>query len=262
MTGYGLNLSVAHFFYFGKDINKVAEMRVLLVLAIVGLAVAAPLVQQRQKQKTQAQEKYDLQGTMELDSMLWSEDLKDPSSALYREISDYFCVEISKAVEGLKGIYACSVDSFSEGSVIVSYTMGTSSLRGRGMAAATIRRHVQDRLVFTAHRVASVTFGAAGMCQRTLLDCEFICTEVDYRPMCTCQDGYTLWRNGRSCIDSDECAPSSHGCSHGCENKPGSFECTCPEGLVLDTDQKTCVANLLIPPPPPRGFPWDLALSS
>ena len=44
--------------------------------------------------------------------------------------------------------------------------------------------------------------------------------------------------------DIDECA-GSHGCSHGCNNTIGSFQCTCPDGLFLSDDERNCEGNYI-----------------
>lgn len=45
-----------------------------------------------------------------------------------------------------------------------------------------------------------------------------------------CASGYTMVG---TCVDIDECALGSSGCSHGCNNTAGGFKCTCPAGWGL-----------------------------
>ncbi|CAH1238490.1 FBN1 [Branchiostoma lanceolatum] len=49
-----------------------------------------------------------------------------------------------------------------------------------------------------------------------------------------CPAGY--FGNGYECKDTDECESDGHGCLHGCNNLPGTYECTCPDGFVLIGD--------------------------
>ncbi|KAI8516124.1 hypothetical protein Bbelb_069370 [Branchiostoma belcheri] len=49
-----------------------------------------------------------------------------------------------------------------------------------------------------------------------------------------CPSGY--FGNGFECKDTDECESDDHGCQHGCNNLPGTYECTCPDGFVLIGD--------------------------
>ncbi|XP_017775137.1 PREDICTED: fibrillin-1 [Nicrophorus vespilloides] len=73
-----------------------------------------------------------------------------------------------------------------------------------------------------------------GPCQET---CEN--TEGSYR--CSCQlPGTQLAPDLHTCVDLDECQQGTSGCSHGCINTHGNTFCTCPEGMMLDTDWKTC----------------------
>jgi hypothetical protein len=46
-----------------------------------------------------------------------------------------------------------------------------------------------------------------------------------------------------ACQDEDECLVNNGGCSDTCNNTPGSYHCTCPEGLVIDIDLKTCIVD-------------------
>ena len=42
-------------------------------------------------------------------------------------------------------------------------------------------------------------------------------------------------------IDINECSPNNGDCLHTCANIPGSRECSCRPGFVLDTDGRTCL---------------------
>ena len=43
--------------------------------------------------------------------------------------------------------------------------------------------------------------------------------------------------------DIDECRESADTCSHTCNNTDGGFTCSCPPGMMLDNDDKTCVSK-------------------
>ena len=44
--------------------------------------------------------------------------------------------------------------------------------------------------------------------------------------------------------DINECTEGISGCSDGCENSPGYFECSCPSGFTLShEDNKTCIGK-------------------
>ncbi|XP_006896217.1 PREDICTED: epidermal growth factor-like protein 8 [Elephantulus edwardii] len=76
------------------------------------------------------------------------------------------------------------------------------------------------------------------------LTCEAICTKpcqnggVCVRPdRCECAPGW----GGKHChVDVDECRTGVTLCSHHCHNTAGSFMCSCPQGLVLSRDRRTC----------------------
>ena len=46
-------------------------------------------------------------------------------------------------------------------------------------------------------------------------------------------------------VDTDECSRLSP-CSHICTNTAGGFRCSCPLGLALDSDAKSCKGKWLI----------------
>ncbi|XP_075731468.1 sushi, von Willebrand factor type A, EGF and pentraxin domain-containing protein 1-like isoform X2 [Rhipicephalus microplus] len=55
---------------------------------------------------------------------------------------------------------------------------------------------------------------------------------------CVCNASY----EGRFCqYDVDECLIGRHNCSHVCVNMPGSYKCSCPDGMTLSDDRVTCV---------------------
>ncbi|XP_077017516.1 epidermal growth factor-like protein 8 isoform X1 [Tamandua tetradactyla] len=76
------------------------------------------------------------------------------------------------------------------------------------------------------------------------LTCEAVCTKpclnggICIRPdQCQCAPGW----GGKYChVEVDECRVGVTLCSHHCLNTVGSFTCSCPHGLVLDLDGRTC----------------------
>ena len=60
-----------------------------------------------------------------------------------------------------------------------------------------------------------------------------------------CQTGFKYCPFAKKCIDIDECQVLQEcetGCENGqcCENTPGSYFCTCPDGKTLNSDGRTC----------------------
>ncbi|CAL8103250.1 unnamed protein product [Calicophoron daubneyi] len=73
---------------------------------------------------------------------------------------------------------------------------------------------------------------------QSLNRCDQICENIVPHYTCSCRPGYRLSTDGHSCVDIDECAPSSLGgnpckADQRCVNVPGGFECRklCGPGL-------------------------------
>ena len=54
-----------------------------------------------------------------------------------------------------------------------------------------------------------------------------------------CPQGYVSLGDGQ-CYDINECSVGNGGCDYHCINNPGSFLCSCPAGLELLSDGKSC----------------------
>ena len=63
--------------------------------------------------------------------------------------------------------------------------------------------------------------------------CKHKCEQLKTGHVCRCKTGHKFARNGRDCIDINECA-NFGSCSQQCENTVGSFKCSCTEGYVQD----------------------------
>ena len=46
--------------------------------------------------------------------------------------------------------------------------------------------------------------------------------------------------------DVNECGLDKGGCDHKCINRGGSYHCACAEGYSLQSDNRTCVAGIII----------------
>ncbi|CAG9856042.1 unnamed protein product [Phyllotreta striolata] len=71
-------------------------------------------------------------------------------------------------------------------------------------------------------------------------NCDHSCRNVIGSYVCGCREGYKLERE-RYCVDIDECAGLSHGCDQSCENTPGSYKCKCDEGFEFANGKDVCV---------------------
>ncbi|KAM4722436.1 fibulin-7-like [Rhinophrynus dorsalis] len=70
------------------------------------------------------------------------------------------------------------------------------------------------------------------------------CSSFQGTQHCTCDPGYLI-QSGAVCQDIDECSLfqskwDSKICAHECINTPGSYQCICPHGYLLDPHQNSC----------------------
>ena len=77
-------------------------------------------------------------------------------------------------------------------------------------------------------------------CATNTHDCDQLCTNTDGSFECSCNSGFTLSGDGRTCVDDDECALQTDNCDQVCMNTDGGFRCECDPGFQLNPDQRTC----------------------
>jgi len=73
--------------------------------------------------------------------------------------------------------------------------------------------------------------------------CMHICHPTPRGPVCSCQDGFKLSSDNRTCDDINECDDDHYYCSQKCFNIRGSAHCSCVNGYTLGVDQRTCKAT-------------------
>uniref|UniRef100_A0A8C7PU39 Low density lipoprotein receptor-related protein 1Ab n=1 Tax=Oncorhynchus mykiss TaxID=8022 RepID=A0A8C7PU39_ONCMY len=68
--------------------------------------------------------------------------------------------------------------------------------------------------------------------------CSQLCEDLKIGFKCRCHPGFQLKRDGKTCVDIDECT-TSYPCTQRCINTHGSFHCLCVEGFQLRPDNPT-----------------------
>ncbi len=69
--------------------------------------------------------------------------------------------------------------------------------------------------------------------------CDQHCTDDKIGFTCSCDPGFKLQNDSRTCKDIDECA-TRFPCSHFCINNAGSYRCYCADGFTLREDKSGC----------------------
>nr|XP_046225254.1 LOW QUALITY PROTEIN: low-density lipoprotein receptor-related protein 2 [Oncorhynchus gorbuscha] len=72
--------------------------------------------------------------------------------------------------------------------------------------------------------------------------CSDGCIQGPFGAECTCQPGYQLLNDSKTCDDIDECSIPGW-CSQQCYNERGSFRCSCSDGYLLEADSRSCKAT-------------------
>ncbi|XP_043556128.1 transmembrane cell adhesion receptor mua-3-like [Chiloscyllium plagiosum] len=176
-----------------------------------------------------------------LRSRVFSNDLKNPASEAYRNLSDSFInTVVPRTQTNLDDrSFNIFIVGFQNGSVVVNFlsvlndtsTVNRSSLlTAVGAAAKALDSN------------SSVTITERDRCQSGLNDCSGngTCIQQNTTFTCQCNVGFNDARPntpGRICEDIDECQTGSNKCSAlaTCTNTPGNFMCNCLTG-TMDTN--------------------------
>ncbi|XP_017733464.1 PREDICTED: matrilin-4 isoform X2 [Rhinopithecus bieti] len=70
--------------------------------------------------------------------------------------------------------------------------------------------------------------------------CQHQCVNAPGTFHCTCNPGYKLAADNKSCLVRDLCNGVDHGCEFQCVSEGLSYRCLCPEGRQLQADGKSC----------------------
>ncbi|XP_065058058.1 signal peptide, CUB and EGF-like domain-containing protein 2 [Rhopilema esculentum] len=83
--------------------------------------------------------------------------------------------------------------------------------------------------------------------------CSDVCTSSPSGPVCSCNSGFYLDKDGKTCkaipttpqptSPPDHCKQNNGGCAQTCTSRPSGPVCSCNSGFVLDKDNKTCNVN-------------------
>ena len=77
--------------------------------------------------------------------------------------------------------------------------------------------------------------------------CQQVCSTTDVGPVCSCNQGFVLQRDRRTCAaaggSSQSCRVNNGGCQHFCGNVRGGRRCFCSSGFELQADGVSCLSQ-------------------
>ncbi|XP_060688811.1 fibrillin-1-like [Hemiscyllium ocellatum] len=173
-----------------------------------------------------------------LRSRVFSNDLKNPASEAYRNLSDSFInTVVPRTQTNLDDrSFNIFIVGFQRGSVVVNFLAVVND-------TSTVNRSSLLTAVGAAIKAldsnSSVTITERDRCQSGLNDCSGngTCIQQNATFTCQCNAGFNDTRPntpGRICEDIDECQTGSNTCSAlaTCTNTPGNFMCNCLAGTI------------------------------
>lgn len=76
---------------------------------------------------------------------------------------------------------------------------------------------------------------------KKLNSCSQICVDLAKGYKCSCRKGYSLQRDGKTCVDVNECDTFAlNMCTQKCMNTNGAFKCECEHGFTWEHKSQTC----------------------
>ncbi|KAJ6637160.1 putative vitellogenin receptor [Pseudolycoriella hygida] len=112
---------------------------------------------------------------------------------------------------------------------------------GVGMFDCNDGNCIYMELVCNGHNDCPNKMDESDACATSCLKspCQQICEKSPHGPVCSCNDGYRLGGDGKSCFDINECKDLEP-CAQKCENLLGSFRCSCFSDFMLKSDKLSC----------------------
>lgn len=98
------------------------------------------------------------------------------------------------------------------------------------------------KIVFLSLSFSLFTLLDEDDCQVNNGGCSHGCIQGPFGALCTCEPGFQLLNDSKTCDDINECLIPGF-CSQSCFNERGSFRCYCQDGYQLESDGRTCRAT-------------------